>query len=142
MNESRPARANLTPQARFLERRNHNRPERKNRWTGEAQGLHSRARSVDTKQLIDVVKAEVKGGESSEGPWPFSFMWQPSKKELISDEPLVVKAPLGLALTPEGRSRTGRKPTRLPRGKYELGPPLYFDPQGVARRYRELCDLS
>ncbi len=40
------------------------------------------ARSIDTKQLTDVVKEEVKGGESSEGPSPFDYLWEPSKGDV------------------------------------------------------------
>jgi cytochrome c peroxidase len=84
------------------------------------------ARSVDTKQLIDVVKAEVKGGESS-NPSPFEYLWSPPKPELISDEPLAVKPPLGLPpLTAKAVVPVANPITK---GKYELGRQLYFDPR-------------
>jgi cytochrome c peroxidase len=93
---------------------------------GEAQ-VTTPARSIDTKQLTDVVKEEVKGGESSEGPTPFDHLWQPSKTELIKDEPLVVTVPLGLQpLTPKIYAPAFNPITK---GKYELGRQLYFDPR-------------
>ena len=93
---------------------------------GEAQ-VTTPARSVDTKQLTDVVKEEVKGGESSEGPTPFDHLWQPSKAELIKDEPLTVTIPAGLQpLTPKIYVPAANPITK---GKYELGRQLYFDPR-------------
>ena len=93
---------------------------------GEAQ-VTTPARSIDTKQLTDVVKEEVKGGESSEGPTPFDHLWQPSKAELIKDEPLAVTVPLGLQpLTPKIYVPASNPITK---GKYELGRQLYFDPR-------------
>jgi cytochrome c peroxidase len=94
--------------------------------SGEAQ-VSTPARSIDTKQLIDVVNAEVKGGESSQGPSPFAYMWQPSKKELISDELLAVKVPLGLA--PLQPKAVVPEANPITKGKYELGRQLYFDPR-------------
>ncbi len=93
---------------------------------GEAQ-ITTPARSVDTKQLTEVVKEEVKGGESSEGPTPFDHLWQPAKAELIKDEPLAVTVPLGLQpLTPKIYVPAANPITK---GKYELGRQLYFDPR-------------
>jgi cytochrome c peroxidase len=93
---------------------------------GEAQ-VTTPARSIDTKQLSEVVKEEVKGGESSEGPTPFDHLWQPSKTELVKDEPLVVTVPLGLQpLTPKIYAPAFNPITK---GKYELGRQLYFDPR-------------
>ena len=93
---------------------------------GEAQ-VTTPARSIDTKQLSDVVKEEVKGGESSEGPTPFDHLWQPSKVEMIKDEPLAVTVPLGLpALTLKIYVPISNPITK---GKYELGRQLYFDPR-------------
>ena len=93
---------------------------------GQAQ-VTTPARSVDTKQLTDVVKEEVKGGESSEGPTPFAYLWQPSKAELIKDEPLAVTVPAGLQpLTPKIYVPAANPITK---GKYELGRQLYFDPR-------------
>ena len=69
------------------------------------------ARSIDTKQLTDVVKEEVKGGESSEGPTPFDHLWLPSKAELIKDEPLAVTVPARACSRSRPRS-TFPPPTR------------------------------
>jgi cytochrome c peroxidase len=85
------------------------------------------ARPVDTKQLTDVVKEEVRGGESSEGPTPFDHLWLPSKRELIKDELLDLKVPVGLQpLTPKIYVPDANP---LTKGKYELGRQLYFDPR-------------
>jgi cytochrome c peroxidase len=93
---------------------------------GDAQ-VTSPARPIDTKQLSDVVKEEVKGGESSEGPTPFDHLWLPSKHELIKDEPLVVKVPAGLQPLTAKIYVPDANP--LTKGKYELGRQLYFDPR-------------
>jgi cytochrome c peroxidase len=94
--------------------------------SGEAQ-ITTPARSIDTKQLTEVVKEEVKGGESSEGPTPFDHLWQPSKTELIKDEALAFTVPLGLqALTPKIYVPASNPITK---GKFELGRQLYFDPR-------------
>jgi cytochrome c peroxidase len=93
---------------------------------GEAQ-VTTPARSIDPKQLTEVVKEEVKGGESSEGPTPFDHLWQPSKAELIKDEALAVTVPSGLQpLTPKIYVPAANPITK---GKYELGRQLYFDPR-------------
>ena len=85
------------------------------------------ARSVDTKQLVDVVRDEVKGGEAAEGPTPFDHLWQPPKAELIKDEPLAVTVPVGLQpLTPKIYVPVSNPITK---GKFELGRQLYFDPR-------------
>ncbi len=82
-------------------------------------------RKVDTKQLVDVVKEEVKGGESSGGPTPESYLWLPSDSKLIHDEPFDVTVPAGLP------SLVARVPASNPmtKGKVELGKKLYFDPR-------------
>jgi cytochrome c peroxidase len=93
---------------------------------GEAQ-VTTPARSIDPKQLTDVVREEVKGGEATEGPTPFDHLWQPSKTELIKDEPLVVTVPVGLQpLTPKIYVPAANPITK---GKYELGRQLYFEPR-------------
>ena len=82
---------------------------------------------VDTKQLVDVVKEEVQGGESTEGPTPFDYLWMPSKPELIKDEPLSVTVPAGLEKL---QNKVNIPPSNpLTKGKYELGRQLYFDPR-------------
>jgi cytochrome c peroxidase len=93
---------------------------------GEAQ-VTTPARSVDPKQLIDVVRGEVKGGEATEGPSPFDHLWQPPKLDLIKDEPMNVTVPVGLQpLTPKIYVPVSNPITK---GKYELGRQLYFDPR-------------
>jgi cytochrome c peroxidase len=80
---------------------------------------------VDPKSLIDVVKEEVKGGESQLGPTPMNHLWLPADESLIKDEPISVNVPLGLdsiaAYVPPANPMT--------RGKVELGKQLYFDPR-------------
>jgi cytochrome c peroxidase len=85
------------------------------------------ARSIDTKQLTEVVKEEVKGGESSEGPTPFDHLWQPAKAESIKDEPLAVTVPAGLQPLTAKIYVPASNP--ITKGKYELGRQLYFDPR-------------
>jgi cytochrome c peroxidase len=82
---------------------------------------------VDTKQLTEVVKEEVRGGEAQEGPTPFDYLWLPSRPELIRDEPLPVSAPLGF--TPLVTKVSVPVSNPLTKGKYELGRQLYFDPR-------------
>jgi cytochrome c peroxidase len=82
---------------------------------------------VDTRQLVDVVKEEVKGGEAQEGPTPFDYLWLPSKPELIRDEPLTVAVPSGF--TPLVTKVNVPVSNPLTKGKYELGRQLYFDPR-------------
>ena len=69
-----------------------------------------RSRPIDTKQLTDVVKEEVKGGEASEGPTPFDYLWSASKPELIKDEPLAVKVPARAAAAHAQDLRARRQP--------------------------------
>jgi cytochrome c peroxidase len=82
---------------------------------------------LDTKQLTEVVKEEVKGGEAQEGPTPFDYLWLPSKAELIKDEPLTVAVPSGF--TPLVTKVSVPVSNPLTKGKYELGRQLYFDPR-------------
>ena len=90
---------------------------------GATQESVTPARRVDTKQLIDVVKEEVKGGESTSGPTPLPYLWLPDDPTKIKDEPLVYSIPFGL---PE---IAGKVPLHnsLTKGKVELGKQLYFD---------------
>jgi cytochrome c peroxidase len=82
-------------------------------------------RAVDTRSLIDVVKEEVKGGESQLGPTPLNHLWLPADESLIKDEPLTVTVPNGLdpltAYIPQANPLT--------KGGFELGKQLYFDPR-------------
>jgi cytochrome c peroxidase len=82
---------------------------------------------VDTKQLTEVVKEEVKGGESTEGPTPFDYLWMPSQPAQIKDEPLTVTVPAGLDALVTKVNVPASNP--LTKGKYELGRQLYFDPR-------------
>jgi cytochrome c peroxidase len=85
------------------------------------------ARPIDTKQLNETVKEEVKGGELSEGPTPFAYLWTAANPAVINDEPLAVKVPSGLQpLTPKIYVPAANPITK---GKYELGRQLYFDPR-------------
>jgi cytochrome c peroxidase len=89
--------------------------------------VNTPARPIDTKQLNETVKEEVKGGESSEGPTPFAYLWAASNPAVIHDEPLAVKVPIGLQpLTPKIYVPAANPITK---GKYELGRQLYFDPR-------------
>jgi cytochrome c peroxidase len=82
---------------------------------------------VDPKQLTEVVKEEVKGGEAQEGPTPFDYLWMPSKPDLIKDEPMTVTVPYGF--TPLVTKVSVPVSNPLTKGKYELGRQLYFDPR-------------
>ncbi len=94
---------------------------------GQAAAGSSPARSIDTKQLEEVVKEEVKGGESTQGPTPFNHLWAASNPALIKDEPLTVSVPKGLQpLTPKVYVPAANPITK---GKYELGRQLYFEPR-------------
>jgi cytochrome c peroxidase len=58
---------------------------------------------------------------------PADYLWQHSKPELISDEPMTVTVPAGLPpLTPKVVVPACNPITK---GKYELGRQLYFDPR-------------
>ena len=91
----------------------------------QAPELTTPDRRVDTKQLVDVVKEEVKGGEATEGPTPINYLWLPTDKAAIKDEPFELTVPLGLepiaAVIPASNPMT--------KGKVELGRQLYFDPR-------------
>ena len=82
-------------------------------------------RRLDPRQLIDVVKEEVKGGEATEGPTPLSYLWLPADPSTISDEPYEVVVPLGL--DPVAATIPASNP--ITKGKVELGRQLYFDPR-------------
>jgi cytochrome c peroxidase len=80
---------------------------------------------VDPTQAVDVVKGDVKGGESASGGTPEEFLYLSPDPSLIKDEPLTPTVPLGLqpllAYTPASNPLT--------KGKVELGKQLYFDPR-------------
>jgi cytochrome c peroxidase len=82
---------------------------------------------VDTGQLTETVKEELKGGEAQEGPTPFDYLWKPSDGQKIKDEPLAVNLPKGfLPLISKAVVPVANPVTK---GKYELGRQLYFDPR-------------
>lgn len=82
---------------------------------------------VDTRQLIDVVKSEVVGGEASEGPTPPDYKWLPPEGTPPQEEPLEIKVPRGLMpLTPNAVVPAYNLVTRA---KVELGKQLFFDPR-------------
>ena len=80
---------------------------------------------VDDKSVVDVVKGDVKGGESASGGTPEDYLWQIPNPSLIKDQPLSVDVPKGLqnllAYTPPSNPLT--------KGKVELGKQLYFEPR-------------
>ncbi len=81
--------------------------------------------AIDPKSLTDVVKEEVKGGESTSaaGPTPLNYLWLPADVSLVKDEPMTVAPPLGL------EPIMGKVPLANPmtKKKVELGKQLYFD---------------
>lgn len=77
--------------------------------------------------MVEVVKEEVEGGESSNGPTRFDYLWSPPNTALIKDDPLSVNVPAGLQpLTPKIYVPVSNPITK---GKYELGRQLYFEPR-------------
>ena len=79
-------------------------------------------RAVDPKQLVDVVEAEVEGGEATEGPTPKSFLWSPSAAP-VEEEPMEVAVPVGLPPLPVPPYNV------MTAAKVELGKQIYFDPR-------------
>lgn len=84
-------------------------------------------RLIDPKAVVDIVEAEVQGGEAQKGPSPEGIFWAFPDTEKIADEPLEVTMPLGLPDLIPGISVPVANP--ITRGKYELGRQLYFDPR-------------
>jgi cytochrome c peroxidase len=80
---------------------------------------------VNPKSLLNLVKEPAKGGEADAGPKPADYLWLPADQNLIHDEPLVVRVPVGLdaiaAYIPQANPMT--------KGRVELGRQLYFDPR-------------
>ncbi len=119
--------APIDPQAPVAARVSPDRPGAAPRKGDEPVTSTTPSRAVDPNQLVDVVKAEVKGGEESAGPTPRPYLWQPSEGAVAADEPMVVEVPLGLkALTPVAVV-PGFNP--VTKAKFELGKQLYFDPR-------------
>ncbi len=77
---------------------------------------------IDLKKEVDVVKGEVKGGESR-SPSPMDVLYQAPDEKEIHDEPFIVTVPDGLpdiaSVIPAFNPMT--------KGKVELGKQLYFD---------------
>jgi len=98
-----------------------------NRQAGGEAIIPSTGQAVETKGAVDIVKAEVKGGEadSKEGPTPLSFLSQEADETLINDQPYDLVAPTGL------ERATGKIPpyNLMTVGKVELGKQLYYDPR-------------
>ena len=84
-------------------------------------------RTIDPKQLVDVVKEEVQGGEKSEGPTPKDYLWQAPKTDPADGKAMTVKVPMGL---PE-LIQNAQIPTYNPmtEEKFALGKQLYFEPR-------------
>ena len=84
-------------------------------------------REIDPRSVVDVVEAEVAGGEAERGPSPEGVFWAFPDEAAIADEPLTVEVPAGLPeLTANNVVPTANP---LTKGKYELGRQLYFDPR-------------
>ena len=79
-------------------------------------------RRIDTDKAVDVVKAEVRGGES-QSPSPISFLVLEPDEKAIHDEPYEIVVPAGLP--PVASVIPAYNP--MTKGKVELGKQLYFD---------------
>ncbi len=96
--------------------------------TQKSQGeITTPSQRINTKNLTDVVKEEIKGGEAQEGPTPFDYLWMPTRSELIHDEPMSVTVPAGFQ--PIATKVNVPVANPITKGKYELGRQLYFDPR-------------
>ena len=80
-------------------------------------------RVINPKNVVDVVKEEVKGGEAQSGGSPFDFLWQSPDPKSISDEALTVQPPKGLPPIMSPASNP------LTKAKVELGRQLFFEPR-------------
>jgi len=88
--------------------------------------IPSTGQEIDTSKAVDVVKAEVKGGEADAGPTPPSFLYDPAPDEkAIRDEPYVLVVPNGFQ--PVASVIPASNP--MTKGKVELGKQLYFEPR-------------
>lgn len=82
---------------------------------------------IDRQDVVDVVQAEIHGGEADQGPTDESYYWQFPDETQIQDEPLLIDVPKVLGdLTP---SAVVPASNPLTKGKYELGRLLFFDPR-------------
>ena len=80
---------------------------------------------VDLSKAGDIVKNEVRGGESDAGPTPIEYLWKQSDPKAIRDEPYELVVPAGLP--PVAAVIPAHNP--MTKGKVELGKQLYFDPR-------------
>lgn len=81
------------------------------------------SKKIDTKEVVDVVKGDIKGGEAASGGTPEDYLWQNPDASQIKDEPYTPSIPKGLP--PLTAFVPGANP--LTKGKVELGKQLYFD---------------
>ncbi len=82
---------------------------------------------IDPAKVVDVVKAEVKGGEASKGPTRSEHLFAYPDLSLIQDTALEVEPPMGLQTLIPNVHIPAANP--LTKGKFELGKQLYFDPR-------------
>jgi cytochrome c peroxidase len=80
---------------------------------------------IDPKSVVDVVKEEVKGGESKEGPTPTNYLWD--LPAATNDTEMSVEVPTGLQPLTANAVVPSSNP--LTTAKFELGKQLYFDPR-------------
>ena len=94
---------------------------------------------LDTKQLIDVVKEEVKGGESTEGPTPYDYLWHAVQAGADQGRAADRHGP--------GRAGTAQNKVNVPasnpadQGQVRAGPAALFRPAGLAGRHGQLRHL-
>ncbi|MDB5352918.1 MAG: cytochrome c peroxidase [Planctomycetota bacterium] len=82
---------------------------------------------IDTNKVVDVVKGEVKGGESTKGPSRTDHLFAYPDAKLIKDEPLEIEPPRGLPPLAANVYVPASNP--VTKGKVELGKQLYFEPR-------------
>jgi cytochrome c peroxidase len=83
--------------------------------------------AIDTKNVVEPVKSELKGGEATKGPTRTDHLFAFPDLTMIQDTPLDPETPRGLpALTPNVYVPAANPITK---GKLELGKLLYFDPR-------------
>ena len=89
--------------------------------------IPSAGQVIDLDKAVDIVRAEVQGGEadSKAGPTPRSFQWQDGDPETIVDEPYDLAFPTGLERV--ATSVPSYNPMTV--GRVELGKQLYYDPR-------------
>ncbi len=94
--------------------------------TDEA-AVPSTGQVVDVAEAVDIVRAEVRGGEADAkgGPTPRRFMIQEAEPAAIVDEPYELAFPTGL----EGAATSIPPYNVMTVGKVELGKQLFYDPR-------------